>query len=442
MSRLLEALKQIDCRTDRTPPTLTPVGAEELALFGLRPTRRSFIDPGAANVRRFEPECPWARASGGRPALIGNAGLNQSASPVSQETDSEAHPAPTDEPTAGDTSSPEGESQSCDEQASAADDCGQFSELEELVDDGGEADVATSGLGEPLPDAVIDRRAASKRPPPAGPLQDLEKPAPNPDDRQAGHEHAEDDRPEFRRPPECQEDEIADERSAPQIVEPAEECVTVKEAEPAYDQLAKKVLSQLPSEGSAVLVFAGVSGGAAQAEMVTRLAAAIAGEVEGTVLIVDADFDDVGMGARLGLESHQGLADVLAGRASWREAVVPSGRQGVSVLGRGQTAHQDGGHLPSGALADLFAELRPRFRLVVLGANATCHDDLSPLARFCDGGYLVVQLGHTPRRAAKKALQAFDKSGLPLLGCVVTDIEACGPVSADAAAVSDGALSD
>jgi outer membrane protein assembly factor BamB len=38
--------------------------------------KNRFIDPGAVHVRRFEPKCPWVRASGGRPTFIGNAGLN------------------------------------------------------------------------------------------------------------------------------------------------------------------------------------------------------------------------------------------------------------------------------------------------------------------------------------------------------------------------------
>jgi putative transposase len=39
--------------------------------------RWPFIDAGAANVRQFAGECPWVRASVGRPTFIGNAGLNK-----------------------------------------------------------------------------------------------------------------------------------------------------------------------------------------------------------------------------------------------------------------------------------------------------------------------------------------------------------------------------
>jgi hypothetical protein len=34
------------------------------------------IDAGAANIRQFGRECPWVRASVGRPAFIGNADIN------------------------------------------------------------------------------------------------------------------------------------------------------------------------------------------------------------------------------------------------------------------------------------------------------------------------------------------------------------------------------
>ena len=56
---------------------------------------------------------------------------------------------------------------------------------------------------------------------------------------------------------------------------------------------------------------------------------------------------------------------------------------------------------------------------MILDAPSLAHAEAAPLARCCDGAYLVVRLGHTARRAVAEAARALRAKGGRLLGCLV-----------------------
>ncbi len=57
--------------------------------------------------------------------------------------------------------------------------------------------------------------------------------------------------------------------------------------------------------------------------------------------------------------------------------------------------------------------------LVLLDMASLTHAEVAPLARHCDGVYLVVRLGHTARRAVTEAASVIRGAGGRLLGCAV-----------------------
>jgi len=63
-------------------------------------------------------------------------------------------------------------------------------------------------------------------------------------------------------------------------------------------------------------------------------------------------------------------------------------------------------------------ELREGWSLVLLDMASLAHAEVAPLLGHCDGTYLVVRLGYTPRRAVTEAARVIRTVGGRLLGCV------------------------
>ncbi len=100
---------------------------------------------------------------------------------------------------------------------------------------------------------------------------------------------------------------------------------------------------------------------------------------------------------------------VLPGRAA-------DGGNGENSGNGGNTA----GHDPA-ALGTLVAELRNHYRLVLVDAASLRYPEAAPLAAWCDGAYLVVRLGSTPRRAVGEAAAAIQQCQGRLRGCIAVD---------------------
>jgi Mrp family chromosome partitioning ATPase len=188
----------------------------------------------------------------------------------------------------------------------------------------------------------------------------------------------------------------------------------------AYWHLAENILAQVPHAGPVVLMFSSPAAAARKTAVVAQLARMLARRFPGEVVAVDADAQGAGLAAQFGLESSRGLADILSGRASWRDALQTVDHAGPGVIPRG--AGRYGGRLEveSRPLRSLVDSLRRHARLVVVNAPPLTSEAAPPLLPLGDALYLVVRIGHTPRRAAAEAVARLQQSGAPLYGCILT----------------------
>ena len=192
---------------------------------------------------------------------------------------------------------------------------------------------------------------------------------------------------------------------------------------PAYADLAGTIVSQLASHRSTVLLFTSPCDGDAEAGMLASLAAAVVGQTSGEVLVIDANLPATALTEYLGVEATAGLSDVLRGAAAWREVVCRSSVERLSLL-PGSTrrgadrrhAHPD--HEPS-SFAPLIREWREVYDVVLIDAPSLAHEEASQLAGHCDGVYLAVRLGHTPRRAVDEAVRVVGDCGGRVLGSIL-----------------------
>ncbi len=205
-------------------------------------------------------------------------------------------------------------------------------------------------------------------------------------------------------------------RPAPPPSDAAPPAETAATTDP-YGAMAGAVMAQL-SPADATLLFTSAGPGEEKTATVARLAAALAERVSGRVLAIDGNLRAPELAARLGVQSTTGLADVLAGKASWNDAVQPTVMRGLSVLPGGTFAASSA--TPDGsALGRLLAELRNHYRLVLVDAASLLYAETAPLAASCDATYLVVRLGSTTRRAVAAAATAIRQCQGRLRGSIV-----------------------
>jgi len=187
----------------------------------------------------------------------------------------------------------------------------------------------------------------------------------------------------------------------------------------AYRQLAENVLSQVAPGGPAVLMFTSPGDGDGKTELLVSLAAALAQRTPPRVLLLDANLHKPDLAACLGIKAVRGLAHVLAGVAKWQQVVQETSVPHLDLLPGVKSLLPDGSPPDQWNLRPLLAELRSRYRLVLVDTASLAHAEVAPLAGCCDGTYLVVRLKHTTRRHLAKAVELIRDCHGHLLGSVV-----------------------
>lgn len=187
-----------------------------------------------------------------------------------------------------------------------------------------------------------------------------------------------------------------------------------------YRRLRDRMLSQLPRGVAAAIVFSSPERNLGTTTTVVHLACVAAEVAAGDVLIVDSHPQNSAVAAKLNIDAEFGLADVLAGRATWQQAVVrvPPGR--VHVLDSGPSTSLDELlQSPPEVLAALLADLKRRYRVVLIDGGTTDNELLSRWAVACDGAYLMLELSATSPDGATRAVEQLRAAGAQVLGCVL-----------------------
>ena len=197
---------------------------------------------------------------------------------------------------------------------------------------------------------------------------------------------------------------------------------SIEEQDQAYRDLARNVLAHIRPSRPATLMFTSPSDAEGKTDTLLGLAPVLAELGSGQVVLLDANFRRPEMAACLGVEAKQGLVDVLQGAANWREVVQETGLAGLSLLPGGRFSTDDGLPTCLPDFAPLLDELRRHYRLVLLDTASLSHREVASLSRFCDGTYLVIELGRTFRRRARRAVRLIEDSGGYVLGCVLTGV--------------------
>ncbi len=139
-------------------------------------------------------------------------------------------------------------------------------------------------------------------------------------------------------------------------------------------------------------------------------------------LIIDADLRRPSLGEYLGIRTHSGLSDVLAGTTSLTDAMVRLEPAGLFVLPGGE-ARSDVAELISGPrFSEILKEARSYFDYVIIDAPPLgIFTDASLLINQTDGALLVIRANHTKYKDVDRILESLPRERM--LGIILNQSE-------------------
>ena len=144
------------------------------------------------------------------------------------------------------------------------------------------------------------------------------------------------------------------------------------------------------------------------------------------VLLLDADLRLSVLNSRYDIQlsgSGYGLAHVLSGQCKPEEALYETTVPNVWYIPIGTDVQAPLSLIATPDFDTLVKNLGETFDLVVIDAPPVgMVIDAAEIAKSCDGSVLVLEYGKTHRRALAEAKEQLERTGTPILGCVLNKV--------------------
>lgn len=174
-------------------------------------------------------------------------------------------------------------------------------------------------------------------------------------------------------------------------------------------------LSETPGETGRIILFTGLAADASVSLMAAQYARALLELQPGRAALLDAKFNAPDLHARFGLPVSPGLMEALHGHAALRAAVYTTLHPRLAVLPAGDVT--TGALCSDTPLGELFAELRRRFRFIVIDAAPLMQSISTALiAAHADGVVLAIAAGRHTRSQLSEARREVQMTRATLLG--------------------------
>jgi capsular exopolysaccharide synthesis family protein len=142
------------------------------------------------------------------------------------------------------------------------------------------------------------------------------------------------------------------------------------------------------------------------------------------VLLIDADLRRGAFRRYFRLAGTEGLAAVILGHSTLDAATEPSLIPGVDLLAGGAEQAAGGETLFLPALADVLAQARAAYDVVIIDAPPLVPvPDAVVLARHCDAVILAVRWNKTPAAVVQAATEKLAAAGVPVTGLTLTQVD-------------------
>jgi capsular exopolysaccharide synthesis family protein len=145
-------------------------------------------------------------------------------------------------------------------------------------------------------------------------------------------------------------------------------------------------------------------------------------------LLIDADLRRGNINGYFEQPLEGGLAEVLNGKLTPREAIRETNIPNLSFMRAGERPTNPSELLIGPNTKELIRELRAEFDYVIFDCPPlTAIDDTFSIAAYLDGIFFVVRAGKTSIRFAKMAVQTIRQRGAPILGLIVNGVPIDNP---------------
>jgi capsular exopolysaccharide synthesis family protein len=140
-------------------------------------------------------------------------------------------------------------------------------------------------------------------------------------------------------------------------------------------------------------------------------------------LVVDADMRRGKLSNLFGVTEGNGLSNILLGTMSWREVMLQTTVENLSLVPCGPPLKHPAEHL-LGKVADQFLkDVYDQFDYVIFDSPpVTLLDDTLSLAPKIDGALLVVRFGVSSVRTTRRAIELLEQRQTNILGMICNDV--------------------
>lgn len=213
-----------------------------------------------------------------------------------------------------------------------------------------------------------------------------------------------------------------DERASLEQFSPARRSLRRSTSLDDYDTLAWRLQPQLEASNGVAAMFGvvAIASGVGSTTVAANLAQRLVAQVDGPVLLIDANLYRPKADRLFGLKKNPGLAEVLVDNVPVADAVQATKHAGLDLLAAGRAGMLDQLGVQPAAFQSLVNEVRERYSAVVVDLPEA--SNLGPslfLARQCDGVLLVAQADRTRRGDAEGAAHQLKLDSVPVIGSVL-----------------------
>ena len=189
----------------------------------------------------------------------------------------------------------------------------------------------------------------------------------------------------------------------------------------AYSDLLDNLDTILPGQLPVRLSIGSAQARAGTHTIVVQLGHSLVQRHGQDVLLIDGDFASRSLSIGTGAGTNRGLLDVLSGSNALHEVTVACGADQLHLLPTGQGSHDDIDCLRE-AISALFEDVKQHFAFAVIDVGSAVHAVSSGLLQQSDAALLLLQLGTTPTHLAASTVASWQRQGTRLIGSVLCDL--------------------
>lgn len=173
----------------------------------------------------------------------------------------------------------------------------------------------------------------------------------------------------------------------------------------SFRRLRLKLRNMYESKSYKVFTFVSASQKEGKSTMALNTAITLAQDINCRVMVVDADLRRPAIHSFLGLRPRKGLANVLNNEASTSDVIMKTVIPNLNVLPAGDKPRNTCELLTSKKMGEIVATLKKQYDFVIIDTPPVlAFSETASICRLADGVILVLQVNHTKKRPAKRAM--------------------------------------